>query len=175
MNEFKPLPSQEYLRSCFRYDPATGRLTWLWRADIPARINNRLAGCDAGSSKTTRGRYVRVKLGQTHFAAHRIIFKMMTGRDPDVIDHINRDGTDNRWANMRESTMAQNACNRRTPDRPLPRGVTKYRGYPFYRADIQAEGINKYLGRYRTVAEADAAYRQAARSLHGPFNPSVAQ
>lgn len=93
----------ESLRNLFTYDPDTGVLTW-------ARGRNK--GKDAGYP-TSNG-YLRVKIGQTHYRVHRIIWKLYHGADiPDSqqIDHINRDRTDNRIGNLRVVTASENNRN----------------------------------------------------------------
>jgi hypothetical protein len=55
--------------------------------------------------------YLRHRIGKTVFRAHRVAFLLMTGRWAKIIDHVNRDSTDNRWCNLREVTNRQNAMN----------------------------------------------------------------
>jgi hypothetical protein len=38
-----------------------------------------------------------------------------------------------------------------------------------YRAQIHVSGKQQYLGYFDTIAEASAAYEQAAKELHGEF------
>jgi len=97
-------------RELFDYNPENGELRW--------KVSDRgRTGCIAGwvwrnnRGKTTSYRYVEV--GNKGYPAHRLIWLMMTGEWPDpLIDHINRDGLDNRWTNLREATAALNASNR---------------------------------------------------------------
>lgn len=93
----------ESLRNLFTYDPDTGVLTWAC---------GRNKGRDAGYP-TSNG-YLRVKIGQTHYRVHRIIWKLYHGTDiPDLqqIDHINRNRTDNRIGNLRVVTASENNRN----------------------------------------------------------------
>jgi hypothetical protein len=97
-------------RELFDYNPENGELRW--------KVSDRgRTGCIAGwvwrnnRGKTTSYRYVEV--GNKGYPAHRLIWLMMTGEWPDpLIDHINRDGLDNRWTNLRVATAAINASNR---------------------------------------------------------------
>jgi hypothetical protein len=107
------LPPAEVLRSLFNYDPELGVLTWKERPPTTRanRVHNsRDAGQKAGAVDTWGHRQIRIE-GNLR-AAHRIIWKMMTGKDAThQIDHINGVCDDNRWANLREATALQNAWN----------------------------------------------------------------
>ena len=108
------LPSQDYLRQRFDYDPQTGRLVW---RDWPGQRNG-WAGRTAGTSRN----YSRVRVDGTDFKTHRVVWKLMTGNDPgEYIDHINHDRTDNRWCNLRLATHQQNEWNK--ADKTGSRGI----------------------------------------------------
>jgi len=49
------------------------------------------------------------------------------------------------------------------------KGVCKVSGCNHWRAYIQDDGKQRFLGNYRTEIEAHEAYRQAAIRLHGAF------
>jgi len=84
-------------------------------------------------------------------------------------DHINGDRLDNRKANLRLATAAQNTQN--TKRGPLV-GVRKEGGK--WAASIQANRQKTRLGTFDTPAEAAQAYRAAAEKLHGEFRARVA-
>ena len=97
---------------------------------------------------------------------HRVVWKIVTGQDPNVIDHINGDGTDNRWENLRSVTIAQNTLNRSlsSNNRSGVSGVCSVDGR--WRATIRG-GRNKIiLGEYKTFEEAVAA-RKIAEEKYG--------
>lgn len=118
----RTLPDTELLRQLLEYDATTGALTWrnrpLWMfEDCNGRTalnccavwNGRYAGTRAGVTRT----YIDVKILGTAYKAHRVIWKLMTGSDPNgEIDHINRDKIDNRWENLRDVTRSQNMLNK---------------------------------------------------------------
>lgn len=107
------LPSADQLHDLFNYDPEIGVLTWKTRPPTTRANkihNSRDAGHPVGAVDTWGHRQVRVE-GKLR-AAHRIIWKMMTGEDAkQQIDHINGLCDDNRWANLREATALQNSWN----------------------------------------------------------------
>jgi hypothetical protein len=94
MQTLNNLPSTEYLRECLEFDPVMGKLCWKHRpchhftsTKEWKRWNTRFAGKDAGHKQ----RYYRIRLGESLFQGHRIIWKWMTGDEPPAnIDHKNR-------------------------------------------------------------------------------------
>ena len=117
--------------------------------------------------------YIVVSLLGRPVLAHRIAFMLMNGKWPNSqIDHINRVRVDNRWANLREATLAQNNVNAtRSIKRDLPTGVSRTRGSSRFSATISINGRNKHLGSFPTAQAASAAYKAAKLKLHGEFSP----
>lgn len=96
---------------------------------------------------------------------HRLILGSPAGR----VDHINRDGLDNRRSNLRVATPSQNAANavgHQAKKSGLPKGVFP-RGDDRFQARIGAESTS--LGTFGTVEEAVEAYRVAAIARWGEF------
>lgn len=106
-----PLPSQDYLRKRFNYDPETGALTWRRYGERGKSWNSKYAGKPA-LSNVVNG-YLRGKLDGRAYSAHRIIWKMLHGEDPDNIDHVNADRGDNRASNLRSVTHQENCASRK--------------------------------------------------------------
>lgn len=100
--------SQEYLKSRLSYDPVSGIFTWLPKPSNPqwtGRHSGRVAGTI--QSKGNGYRRVSIVLDGRSFKAHRLAWLYMTGENPPKeIDHENRDATDNRWDNLRDSLGA---------------------------------------------------------------------
>lgn len=164
MPDAKPLPSLDELNRLFTYEPDTGALRWKHRPEMRRCHNSKWTGKIAG---TTHGSYVDVSIGDRMYAAHRIIWKMMTGADPNVIDHKDRNPANNKWDNLRAATNTLNQANRKLKSRYLPRGVGKS-GDRFF-ARIRANRVWRFLGYFETAEEAGEAYRRAAVEIFGEF------
>jgi len=110
--------------------------------------------------------YFHIKLDNEAYAAARIIFKWMTGREPTRwMDHRDGDPTNNRWDNLRESTPAQNTIN--VSAHPM-RGVHKLPSGRF-EARLNKGGKYIYLGIFPSAETAHAAYDAAKQSHWGEF------
>lgn len=156
-----PLPSRDMLLSLLSYDMDSGELCWIER---PAWNSRKRAGDPAGTLHYNGA--VQVKVKGRLYLAHRLIWKMQTGVDPDEIDHRNGVPSDNRWVNIREATRGQNCMNRGT--RKAHKGVFAHRGR--FQAQIRANGTLEWLGYFDTPEEACAAYRKRAHEVHREFH-----
>jgi hypothetical protein len=156
--------TQERLREALSYDPETGDFHW-----IRPSATNVFPGDLAGNR--SHGYWViRVDIHQ--YAAHRLAWLYVHGRWPAAfIDHINGDPGDNRLANLREATNAQNTRNsgRRSNNTSGYKGVTWNRAARKWAAQIRDGKRYLHLGTYTDPAEAHAAYCRAAAELHGEF------
>lgn len=87
-----------------------------------------------------------------------------------VIDHVNGCGLDNRRANLRLATAAQNAWNAGgRSGRSGYKGVWLAKNKGLWRASIVCCGQRKHLGYFRDKRDAAKAYDRAAREYHGEF------
>lgn len=96
----------EMVRLMFDYDPETGALTW--------RITAK-RGQAVGDRADSKGHnvYMKVSMFNTNHLAHRLAWIHYYGKHPEcVIDHINRDRSDNRICNLRDVDYSTNAKNR---------------------------------------------------------------
>ncbi|MGN6539153.1 MAG: HNH endonuclease [Mesorhizobium sp.] len=177
------LPSQSLLRSLLEYDPETGKLTWKHRPasmfrDTEARSasssanawNAKNARKEAFTARSGDG-YFHGKIGGNVYQAHRIIWKMVYGADPDFIDHVNLIKDDNRLSNLRNCSAAQNSWNYPKPRKSgiRYRGVARSKDSRKWVANISARGQRIYLGSFDSDIDAALAYDNAAVSLHGDF------
>lgn len=86
------------------------------------------------------------------------------------VDHINRNGLDNRRGNLRLATNEENRRNAkiRSDNTSGFRGVWKNSSGK-YKAEIKYKSKKYHLGVYPTAGEAALAYNEAATRLHKDF------
>lgn len=141
--------SREELMSVLKYVPAKGHFVWKTK---------RLYGRKAGS-KTVHG-YIEIRYKRKWFKVHRLAWFFIYGELPQVVDHIDRDKTNNRIENLRASTIAENNVNR-SKQKNNSTGLT---GVQFARQKYVV--VIKHQGKriaQRSFDNADdaAAYREA--------------
>ncbi len=95
----------------------------------------------------------------------------MTGEWPEnEVDHEDLDKSNDRWANLRLATHAQNQTNSRPRrhNRAGLKGVSIAKGGR-YQAKISVNGKTVHLGHFDTAVSAHSAYCEAARNQHPEF------
>lgn len=159
----------ERLRELLHYDPETGAFTW--RSSPRYRIE---AGARAGYLDTSLD-YRRIRVDGVQYLEHRLVWLYVHSRWPcEQIDHANGMRDDNRLANLRECTHAENQQNHGAN----PRNRSGYPGVDWYaalskwRARIRVEGRGRHLGYFTDLEEAAEAYRIAKAKYH-TFNPET--
>lgn len=152
------------VRRLFNYDPESGKLT---RAVAGGRFGRYKPGHEAGTPGGKRHRQVRIEGRKV--MVHRVIWLWMTGSEPEhVVDHINGDKTDNRWANLRDVPQAVNMQNQRQAHSNNKStgllGVSK--AGRSYVAKVSVQGRQRIVCRSRDPMVAHQAYVAAKRQLH---------
>lgn len=102
------------------------------------------------------------------FYLHRVLLDAPPGL---TVDHINGDGLDNRRANLRLATHAENCRNARRASTNTTgfKGVTYLQREQRWQAQLYFEGQLKYLGSFEHPELAHAVYCAAARFYFGEF------
>lgn len=99
-----------------------------------------------------------------------LMHRLLLGATGGQIDHANCNPLDNRRANLRECSAAENTRNRPLQANNRARAKGVYRtGSGRWRATIRAAGMKIALGTFSTKSEAAAAYAGAAPRYHGEF------
>ena len=176
----KPLPSADILKELLAYDPASGDLTWRHREPkhyeathnhspdaLAAQFNTKYAGRPALACVDNVG-YPSGRLFNSQVRAHRVIWKMVYGYEPELIDHINRDKADNRLCNLRAANKRINMINRdaSTANTSGRVGVGWDKSRSRWVAQINTSGLHRQK-RFATFEEAVAQREEWERELFG--------
>lgn len=114
--------------------------------------------------KSTGKYYIR----SSRHKMHRFIMKVS---DPlCIVDHINRDTTDNRKENLRAGSTRLNLCNRKDNTSGFP-GVFWHKRDKYWFAQIMMNGKKVWLGSSREKERAIGLLHSRTGDLFGDKNP----
>lgn len=180
----KKLPSISRINECLLYEESTGNFFWKARPVCHfksgsgaftdeqncATWNAMRAGRPAGRIESNG--YIRIRIDNSVYSAHRLAWFISTGVEPkNIIDHINRNPSDNRFVNLREATNSENMQNMRISRRNKSGMVGLYwdEQRRKWHAQIKVGGKKIHLGRFDNFDDAKLARLAAERKLH-PFS-----
>jgi hypothetical protein len=166
----------EYLRECFNENFDTGILTWKERP-LEHFYNEhsyyawltRWSNKQAGTKDTKGGIQIKVRYHSTLYLvfAHRIIWALKTGSWPKFyIDHVNGIRSDNRFENLRECTLAENAQNQKL----FSNNTSGYRSVSWsntkkkWKINTQIRGLHRLT--FDDPAEASKVYLDARAKVY---------
>jgi hypothetical protein len=166
------LPCPTVLRLLLRYEPETGKLFWRHRSRVwfrtdgdQQRWNTRFANSEAMNHDA--GRYLVGTIMGHAVLAHRVIWALVHGEWPAVIDHIDGDKHNNRIENLRSVTTTENNRNR-------PKDVRNTSGHTGVRwcrvagrwvMQIRRGKDNRISRTFRSKEDALNAYAEWKRAL----------
>lgn len=156
----------ERLREVLCYDSETGVFT-----HRVTRSSRAVQGRVAGTTEKQRG-YVRIRIDQKDYWAHTLAHLYVTGDWPEEdVDHVNGHKGDNRWENIRKASRSQNNANMGIPRHNTSgvKGVAWDRAKGMWRAQIKVSRKQIWLGYFRDIEDAKAAYAAAAHKYFGEF------
>lgn len=163
--------TQQFLKSILLYDPIAGTWTWLYRHSSRPQWNARFAGNPAGGLDPDTG-YLRIRIGNKLFYAHRLAFLYVTGNWPiNEGDHENLDRADCRWNNLRDATHAENNTNK--PNRSD--NTSGYKGVSFDKksgkwvSDFRINGKRFRRWGFPSAELAHESYKRDALEHGGEF------
>jgi hypothetical protein len=132
---------------------------------------NREAGAKANSN--TRPETYVIRFMGYRFPRSHIVYVLNHGVWPTrKIFHIDFDRTNDRIDNLQQATNSEINRSSRCSKRNLlgVKGVSAQDDH--FRTSIKRNGLIYKLGNFLTASEAHRAYAEAAKQLHGHFNPA---
>lgn len=169
LKKIQPLPDTETLRKLLRYED--GKLIWnevsvedqmeigvAKRERSALTRNTKYANKEAGhlfkTSSGTESIQIRI-LGKSYYA-HRVVYKLLKNEEPDIIDHINGNPTDNRIENLRSVDNQTNLrnCKLFSTNTSGHVGVSWNKSNDKWVSYIWKDGIKTILGYYTDMDEA---------------------
>lgn len=119
------------------------------------------------SPKPNNKGYRRVKLNGQDYLEHRVIYKMMTGKEPPVqLDHKNQGRATNKIDNLRPGTHGRNNQN------ITSRGYSWCKKAKKWRSTITTNYKIVWIGYFDTEKEAFDSYRTMKFILHPYSQPN---
>jgi hypothetical protein len=169
--ESAPCITQQELLSLLSYDPSSGNFRWAKTASSRAQ-----EGSLAGTVMPTKaGGYVVISLTsagvQRRILAHRLAFLYMDGALPDfpdvVVDHIDGNGLNNAWANLRLVDHRGNSCNQklRSTNSSGVNGVSWDKSMQKFEVYVWDHGTKRHIAYTDDLEEAAALREQAEGDL----------
>lgn len=164
--------TQKRLKELLHYDQETGVFTWInssrkgWNGKKVGALFN---------VKTSRTTYLRAKIGSSNYLLHRLAFLYMDGHIPDIVDHKDEVGTNNKWINLRAASNSQNIENVKLKANNTSghKNVTWFPQTKKWRVSFRrtVNGKQKILsfGLYSDINEAVAVAKAKREELHGDF------
>lgn len=155
--------SHDELKRLLHYDPETGIWTWL---------SGRNKGNVAGVTAASKGGYVFVTINKVAYRAHRLAWFYIKGKWPtNLLDHKDRNRTNNRFVNIREATKSQNCANAKLWKTSTSgfRGVYWEPKKKKWRVIIRQGGRRHYFGYYKCKLAAHFVHLVEFRKIFGEF------
>ena len=154
--------TREFLLKHFYYCNLTGNLIWKshWAGNKQYLINK-----IAGSIKKDGNIFYRdIIFNYKHYTVHRLIYFLETGKWPKTIDHIDGNGLNNKFTNLRELTCRQNAQNHYSHRKGKLVGASFDKTHQRWRSQITIGPKNIRLGCFNTELEAHERYMQELKT-----------
>jgi hypothetical protein len=154
--------TQDLLQSLLIYDKESGY--FFWKVTSGGAVKGKKAGYVCK-------RHIQIRINKKLYYAHRLAWIYVYGREPDSIDHINGNPTDNRICNLRSVTHQTNMENLRRATTKNACGflgveTVKLKTKIKYVARIIVKNKRYTLGHAYTPEEAHQIYLEGKRKLH---------
>ena len=154
--------TQKVLTEFFNYND--GFLYWKIKPNKSIIIGN-----SAGTLRVDG--YLATSINKKIYRNHRLIFLMIYGYLPKVVDHINGNISDNRIENLRQATYSQNSMNAKLSLSNVSgiKGVSWASKQNKWLASIKINCKSKHVGYYENIEQAKNAVINFREKNHGEF------
>ena len=153
--------TQEQLKDLATYED--GRLLYIRKPRGRANIG------DPMGTPQPNG-YSQVMISRKRYYLHQLVYLYHHGYIPREIDHADRDKSNNRIENLRESNRSQNMWNK-----DIGSSASGYRGVIYladrdrWKAYINHDGKQIHIGHFKDKHSAARAYNEKAVELRGEY------
>ncbi len=157
----KALPSREYLLSLF--EDAGDTVRWKVKKGYVVNVGDEARGLLGG--------YLRVMIDQKVYLVHRVLYKMRTGDEPAMLDHVDGNRLNNRPENLRPTAYPSNGFNR-TVQKNSGSGFKNVSFYPRtgkWYARVRVGKKSYYSPTFERIEDAVAAAAELRAKHHGEF------
>lgn len=166
--------SIDYLNEMFQV--IDGVLIWKERPESHFKTkrafsvwNSRFSGKPSG--RVNHG-YWQTRVGNKIYRNHRIIYAMMRGIIPNVIDHIDGNTLNNRIENLRNTNVSGNAINCKVSvlNTSGRKGVYFHKSIGKWTASIRINGKLSHIGTFDNINDAIEARSNAEKTHYGELS-----
>lgn len=159
------MPTQKELKEMFDYHPDGGFIRKIPRGT--QKVGDSVFG------KLEANGYRRTPINYSLYLIHRLIWRWHYGDEPEFIDHINHDRTDNRIENLRKVSKSENARHQVLPSNNTS-GFYGIRWHEYYAQKgvwVVSVTVNhkRKTKRCKTLSDAIDEYERIANKYHGEF------
>ncbi len=155
------LLTQSYLNEVLEYKD--GLLYW--------KVDKKKTKPGQPAGRTKANGYCEVKLDGKLYGTHRLIFMMVHGYLPRIIDHVDGNPSNNLINNLREASHAQNMRNSQRPKNNTSgfKGVYFDKRNSNWIAQCVVDGNKFHLGSFKDIHDAAIAVTSFREEHHKEF------
>lgn len=108
---------------------------------------------------------MRIKIDNKVHCSHQLAFVYMEGKAPEMVDHIDRDGTNNKWCNLQAASYEINNKNKSLHSNNTSgiTGIFWEKRVGKWRGRLNISGKRKDIGYFDDIKEAERAMISARR------------
>jgi len=115
--------------------------------------------------------YMVARVNGKYIRLHRIIFCMLKGNMPKLIDHIDGNKTNNRIENLRECSVSQNSTNKKlgANNTSGAKGVSIHKPTGRWQVNISVNKKQRNFGYFNDFELAELVAIEVRNKYHGTF------